>query len=69
MNFSSKKLKNIYLLNFNKLLCCQANEDIVFAPGQAIEFSLKQLAERRTDIFGVGTESYVSVNFLPTVIQ
>jgi len=29
----------------------------VFAPGQAIESSLKQLAERRTDIFGVGEES------------
>jgi hypothetical protein len=28
----------------------------VFAPGQAIESSLKQLAERRTDIFGVGEE-------------
>jgi hypothetical protein len=27
---------------------------VVFAPGQAIESSLKQLAERRTDIFGVG---------------
>ena len=29
----------------------------VFAPGQAIESSLKQLAERRTDIFGVGEEA------------
>lgn len=29
----------------------------MFAPGQAIESSLKQLAERRTDIFGVGEEA------------
>ena len=26
----------------------------MFAPGQAIESNLKQLAERRSDIFGVG---------------
>jgi splicing factor 3A subunit 1 len=31
-------------------------QDTVFAPGTAIEASLKQLAERRTDIFGVGDE-------------
>lgn len=31
-------------------------QDAVFAPGTAIESSLKQLAERRTDIFGVGDE-------------
>ena len=29
----------------------------MFAPGQAIESSLKHLAERRTDIFGVGEEA------------
>ena len=29
----------------------------VFAPGQSIESSLKHLAERRTDIFGVGEEA------------
>ena len=28
-------------------------EDEVYAPGQDIQSSLKQLAERRTDIFGV----------------
>ncbi|XP_065216970.1 splicing factor 3A subunit 1 [Planococcus citri] len=32
------------------------NQESVFAPGTAIEASLKQLAERRTDIFGVGDE-------------
>ncbi|XP_059485983.1 splicing factor 3A subunit 1 isoform X2 [Neocloeon triangulifer] len=31
-------------------------QDTVYAPGTAIEASLKQLAERRTDIFGVGDE-------------
>lgn len=31
-------------------------QETVFAPGTAIESSLKQLAERRTDIFGVGDE-------------
>lgn len=32
------------------------NQETVYAPGAAIEASLKQLAERRTDIFGVGDE-------------
>ncbi|KAF4520235.1 hypothetical protein B566_EDAN009960 [Ephemera danica] len=32
------------------------NNDTVYAPGTAIDASLKQLAERRTDIFGVGDE-------------
>ena len=31
-------------------------EEEVFAPGSAIDSNLKQLAERRTDIFGIGTE-------------
>ncbi|KAJ8678963.1 hypothetical protein QAD02_014750 [Eretmocerus hayati] len=31
-------------------------QETVYAPGTAIEASLKQLAERRTDIFGVGDE-------------
>lgn len=31
-------------------------QENVYAPGSAIEASLKQLAERRTDIFGVGDE-------------
>ncbi|XP_012219022.1 splicing factor 3A subunit 1 [Linepithema humile] len=31
-------------------------QETVFAPGTAIEASLKQLAERRTDIFGIGDE-------------
>lgn len=35
------------------------NQDTVFAAGSAIDASLKQLAERRTDIFGVGDEETV----------
>lgn len=35
------------------------NQDNVYAGGTAIESSLKQLAERRTDIFGVGDEETV----------
>ena len=35
----------------------KAAEEVVYAPGQSIESSLKQLAERRTDIFGVGMEA------------
>ena len=35
----------------------RATEDAVFAPGKAIESSLKNLAERRTDIFGVGEDA------------
>lgn len=35
------------------------NQDNVYAVGTAIEASLKQLAERRTDIFGVGDEETV----------
>lgn len=34
----------------------KVREETVYAPGSAIEASLKQLAERRTDIFGVGDE-------------
>lgn len=34
----------------------KVREENVYAPGAAIEASLKQLAERRTDIFGVGDE-------------
>lgn len=35
------------------------SQETVFAPGTAIEAQLKQLAERRTDIFGVGDEETV----------
>ena len=35
----------------------KAAEEVVYAPGQSIEYSLKQMAERRTDIFGVGNEA------------
>ena len=34
----------------------KSGEEEVFAPGSAIDSNLKQLAERRTDIFGIGTE-------------
>merc|ERR1711892_308205 len=41
----------------DKHISAKANEEVVFAPGQSIESSLKSLAERRTDIFGVGEEA------------
>lgn len=41
----------------DKHIAGKSNEDVVFAPGQSIESSLKHLAERRTDIFGVGDEA------------
>lgn len=41
----------------DKQITQRATEDAVFAPGQSIESSLKRLAERRTDIFGVGEEA------------
>jgi len=41
----------------DKHISAKANEEVVFAPGQSIETSLKHLAERRTDIFGVGEEA------------
>uniref|UniRef100_A0A0B7ASQ4 Splicing factor 3A subunit 1 n=1 Tax=Arion vulgaris TaxID=1028688 RepID=A0A0B7ASQ4_9EUPU len=37
-------------------LADKADQEEVFAPGSAIDSNLKQLAERRTDIFGIGTE-------------
>ena len=41
----------------DKQITARAVEDHVYAPGTAIESSLKHLAERRTDIFGVGEEA------------
>jgi len=41
----------------DKHISAKASEEVVFAPGQSIESSLKSLAERRTDIFGVGEEA------------
>jgi len=41
----------------DKHITAKAAEEVVFAPGQSIESSLKSLAERRTDIFGVGEEA------------
>jgi len=40
----------------DKAITSKSNEEVVFAPGQAIEANLKTLAERRSDIFGVGEE-------------
>ncbi|XP_059145516.1 splicing factor 3A subunit 1-like [Physella acuta] len=37
-------------------LADKSDQEEVFAPGSAIDSNLKQLAERRTDIFGIGTE-------------
>lgn len=34
----------------------KVNQESVYAPGSAIDESLKQLAERRSDIFGIGVE-------------
>ncbi len=41
----------------DKQITARASEEVVFAPGRSIESNLKQLAERRTDIFGVGEEA------------
>jgi len=41
----------------DKQITAKATEDAVFAPGKAIERSLQNLAERRTDIFGVGEDA------------
>lgn len=41
----------------DKQITARAAEEQVYAPGRAIESNLKQLAERRTDIFGVGEEA------------
>ena len=40
----------------DKLISAAKGEEEVFAAGSSIGSSLKQLAERRTDIFGAGTE-------------
>ncbi|TRY61622.1 hypothetical protein TCAL_09101 [Tigriopus californicus] len=41
----------------DKQITARAAEEQVYAPGRAIESNLKQLAERRTDIFGVGEDA------------
>jgi splicing factor 3A subunit 1 len=41
----------------DKHTAAKQNEQVIFAPGQSIESNLKNLAERRTDIFGVGDEA------------
>lgn len=43
----------------NRSLQEKTEQEEVYAPGSSIESSLKQLAERRTDIFGVGVEETV----------
>ena len=39
-----------------KMVTEKRGQEEVYAPGSAIDSSLKQLAERRTDIFGSGAE-------------
>ena len=41
----------------DKQITQKQNEEVVYAPGQSIEASLRNMAERRTDIFGVGDEA------------
>jgi len=49
----------------DKQITAKAKEDVVFAPGGAIESNLKLLAERRSDIFGTGEsasdETYIGL--------
>lgn len=40
----------------NRQIQEKTEQEDVIAPGSSIESSLKHLAERRTDIFGAGTE-------------
>merc|ERR1719350_887872 len=40
----------------DKQISAKQSEEVVYAPGQSIESSLRQYAERRSDIFGVGDE-------------
>ena len=54
----------------DKQITAKAKEDVVFAPGGAIESNLKLLAERRSDIFGTGKLLYFSKTYyLPTLIS
>ena len=41
----------------DKQISQKQSEEVVYAPGQSIESSLKQYAERRTDIFGTGDDA------------
>ena len=41
----------------DKQITAKASEDAVYAGGRSIESNLRSLAERRTDIFGVGEEA------------
>ena len=43
----------------NRSLQEKTEQEEVYAAGSSIESSLKQLAERRTDIFGAGVEETV----------
>ena len=43
----------------NRSLQEKTDQEEVYAAGSSIESSLKKLAERRTDIFGVGVEETV----------
>ncbi|XP_064080523.1 splicing factor 3A subunit 1-like [Macrobrachium nipponense] len=45
-----------WLEDRDRMMADKVNPDTVFATGESIRSSLKQLAERRTDIFGAGDE-------------
>ncbi|KAG7167454.1 splicing factor 3A subunit 1-like [Homarus americanus] len=48
-----------WLEDRDRQLAERSNQDTVFATGDSIRSSLKQLAERRTDIFGAGDEETI----------
>ena len=56
-NITQKAREEVKINFIVKLLSSHAFLQVVFAPGQSIESNLKNLAERRTDIFGVGDEA------------
>ena len=56
-NITQKAREEVKVKKKRKLVSSHVFLQVVFAPGQSIESNLKNLAERRTDIFGVGDEA------------
>ena len=56
-NITQKAREEVKVKKKRKLVSSRVFLQVVFAPGQSIESNLKNLAERRTDIFGVGDEA------------
>ena len=56
-NITQKAREEVKVKKMRKLVSSHVFLQVVFAPGQSIESNLKNLAERRTDIFGVGDEA------------